>query len=514
MIRWMTWGGMMLAAGVAWAGDWTQWRGSQGDGIASNSPALIEGWGTNGPNRLWVSEQIPAGEDGGFSSVTIAGGREYVFVNWKTQEPIATRKLTDGHLQQLGWIPNKLPEDLIKAMEEARVSDERAKLNGQEIKKWIDKWVADHVAEDQKKAVAPIVASRITRGKAALPLETLSKVAEIRNKEFAGEAEFGQWLAASGLDTQTVAAVRALVPTSKPVAKDVIVCLDADGKTVWKKEYPGRPSGWGSSSTPCVTGGRCYVAGGKTLYCLDAATGNEIWSKGLAGGDISSSPVLVDGVVAILGGMLYGINGADGNPLWSQKEISGNNPSPAVWHKGDASYVLCNADKGVACVEPKTGKILWTAPGGGSGTVTVEGDVMVLLGKTKEVGLVAYRLSTEKAERIWSQDITDRGTTPLIRDGCVYVVGAGRVGCWALADGALKWEKKQGGEIASPILADGKIVALVGGVLHLIRAAPDAYALLGKASPGAATCSSPSIADGRLYLRLTNAVACFDLKKP
>jgi outer membrane protein assembly factor BamB len=126
--------------------------------------------------------------------------------------------------------------------------------------------------------------------------------------------------------------------------------------------------------------------------------------------------------------------------------------------------------------------------------------------------LVAYRMTPEKAEKLWSREVADRGTTPVIYNGHVYVVGANRVACWALADGVLKWEQKLSSEISSPIIVDGKLLVLVNGTLHMIRASPERYELLGKLTRvKAATCSSPSFAEGRLYLRLPKAVLCLDL---
>ena len=111
--------------------------------------------------------------------------------------------------------------------------------------------------------------------------------------------------------------------------------------------------------------------------------------------------------------------------------------------------------------------------------------------------------------------MADRGTIPLVWDGCVYVNGSGKTACLSLADGSIKWEQAHACEIASPLLADGKILATLNGgnPLLMMSAASDKYQELAKTSPGAAGCSSPSISAGRLYLRLNGTVACYDLTK-
>jgi hypothetical protein len=92
------------------AADWPQWRGPDRNGIAPASPKLLERWPTNGPSLLWKSEPIPSGTEGGCGSVTIAGGKAFVFVHWKHKGKanivITTQMLTD-----LGWMEG-VPDDL------------------------------------------------------------------------------------------------------------------------------------------------------------------------------------------------------------------------------------------------------------------------------------------------------------------------------------------------------------------------------------------------------------------
>ena len=50
-----------------------------------------------------------------------------------------------------------------------------------------------------------------------------------------------------------------------------------------------------------------------------------------------------------------------------------------------------------------------------------------------------------------------------------------------------------------------------GTELWMMRAGPKAFEVLAKAKLPGANGSSPAIADGRLYLRTTEGVACYDL---
>jgi hypothetical protein len=66
----------------------------------------------------------------------------------------------------------------------------------------------------------------------------------------------------------------------------------------------------------------------------------------------------------------------------------------------------------------------------------------------------------------------------------------------------------------SPVLADGKIITQNRSAIQVIRATPEKFELLGKATLPLSKWASPAIADGRLYLRQQKNVACYDLTRP
>jgi len=525
MRSWIRLAGLALAPWLALnsnlhAADWNQWRGPDRDGKGAASPPLAESWPKAGPAKLWQSENIPSNNAGGLGSPVVADGKVYLYANWKYVEPIATRKLSDQGLRQLGWTPTKPPADVLEEVEKARISEERQKLLPKEIDAWIKKWLAEKVEEEPRKKFGGWIADRLKRGKAAFAMESLDKLAEIRNKEFVGKEELGEWLRASGLPAKLKRDAVGQIPTTAARFTDVILCLAAaDGKTLWKPEYPGRGADPGTSTTPLVAGGRVYVIGSLgEAYCLDAASGQLIWKKQLPkakGQRVSSSFGIADGMLVILAGHLTAVDAASGEVRWTQPKVAGADNSPAFWHSGDKHYVICNTGRGVFCVDPADGKVLWNVPGGSCSTVAVAGDVMAVQAESNQAGLSAYRLSPEKPEKLWTVEHTDRGASPIIHDGHVYSVTRNGAICVNLETGKVLWKQNVGGgEISSPILAGGMVlspVAADSGVLVMIRASPEKCSLLGKARLGIVTCSSPAFADGRLYLRLGGAVACYDL---
>jgi outer membrane protein assembly factor BamB len=74
-----------------------------------------------------------------------------------------------------------------------------------------------------------------------------------------------------------------------------VYCLNASsGERVWSY-----PTGASVSSSPAVAGGYVYV-GSINVYCLDALNGSKIWSFTPSEGVIRSSPAVADGYVYIM----------------------------------------------------------------------------------------------------------------------------------------------------------------------------------------------------------------------
>src|SRR5262249_9369526 len=116
-------------------------------------------------------------------------------------------------------------------------------------------------------------------------------------------------------------------------------------------------------------------------------------------------------------------------------------------------------------------------------------------------------------ELLWSKRLgSDRGSSPVVYQDHVYVQGDYGARCLSLKDGTEQWRTLElKGEVASPVLADGKFMGNGNGFTVLYRATPGKFEKLGKFVSNALHPTSPAIAAGKLYLRLENGIACFDL---
>jgi len=282
------------------------------------------------------------------------------------------------------------------------------------------------------------------------------------------------------------------------------ICLDATtGKTLWKKAFPGR------HSTPCVYDGKVYAVGGKDIYCLDAATGAEIWKVPNVGNDLCSSPTIVDGVLVVSTGTLKGFDPANGKELWACPQAgNGNTTSPGVWVTDKGPRILTSMGK-LTCVNPKDGSVVWQSEKANCcATPAVAGDVCIAGSP-----LAGYRLLPDKAEKLFGSSLGDQGASHLIYNDHVFAYTGGELRCLDLTGKEL-WVHRVGGEISSPILADGKIFAVCGDdFLVMIDATTAKPAKPHKVRVPVLKCTSPAVADGKLFLRLKTAVGCYDLTK-
>lgn len=501
------------AAGNVSAQDWPQWRGPQQSGSAAGGAALPSQFDPNGPKLLWESEAVPAG----YSSPVVAGGRVFLYCRRDYKVPVAHRILPSRDLAKLGACAAG-PAELVAKIEAARTGEARAKLDAKQLREWTDKWLADNLNEEQRKAVGAFAADRLQRGAKAWPLETLAKVQAAKDRKFDSAEALEAWTKEIGLDDEQKKAVIALAPTQEAKAKDMVICVSAaDGKTAWKTEMEGSASGRGPASTLCVSDGKVYGTGsGGHAFCLKAEDGQEVWKTPIATrGDMHASVAVGGGKVIVGGAALAALDAAGGKQLWSQPKAATGNSSPVLWQAGAKNCVVVNARAGLMCVDANDGGVLWTAPGGGDSTPAVHGDVAVVVtgsrsGKT--AGTLVYRITPAAAEKVCELAVTARGCSPVIDGDLAYACGDGNSLCVAAGSGKTLWEAKIGKETwASPLSAGGKLFMPVGNKeLWVLSGAEGKAAVLAKWKIAFAECTSPAMAGGRLYVRAPGALRCYE----
>ena len=469
-----------LLASAASAAEWTQWRGDNRNGVAASGPALVETLPAAGLKPVWLSEKIPAGNDGGWGSPVVADGKVYVFAHTRAQQS-----------------DKQLPERKFPYL----ADDKRGHLT------------AEQYAEYEKN----------------------------RREEDLLRGSFFNY-------------------------QEVLYCFDAGtGKTAWKRELKSVYTRFLQSGTPTVVDGRIYVLGAARMArCFDAKTGEVVWEQRLPGEFtdefMMSSFAVVDGVAVVLCGHLMGLEAATGKLLWEGdvQKTRGTHSSPTVWTGGGRPLVIANAGgEDTICVDPRTGAELWRVKtSGGQSTPVIVGNRMITLANQRRGGLRAFELSLTEAKPLWTyQRVADKGSSPLVVGNHVYAQGERRVCCVNLETGEEAWSDSLdlgNPQYTSLVAADGKVYYACEGLMWF-AADPQNFRLLleGKIDKsgvlatkaairarlnmdelektpegldkanklyaqevgqhGPLACASPAIAGGRLYIRLKQAIACYDL---
>lgn len=247
-------------------------------------------------------------------------------------------------------------------------------------------------------------------------------------------------------------------------------------------------SGWGYSESPLVDGNKVIVTPGgnqATLVALDKSTGSVLWKSSIAesGGAGYASPVVCTAggtkmYVTWLGTCIVGVDSESGKELWRYKRVAGrtaNIPTPIVkdnfvfcsqgyrdggaalveivkngnkfeakevWYKGAEEFrnhhggmVLLGEylygghgqnDGQPACLEWKTGKVMYRERGPGKGSAAVasaegllyyryqDGVVALLDANPNSAKVVSkFKLPYESGKASWPH--------PVISDGKLYI---------------------------------------------------------------------------------------------
>lgn len=272
-----------------------------------------------------------------------------------------------------------------------------------------------------------------------------------------------------------------------------VFCLDLDGQLVWQRalaeEYGVFENRFGASSSPLLTGDtlilQCDHYGDSYVLAIDAQSGENRWKADRPGNWLSwSSPMLMqtgDQRELILAGSekVEGYSPETGEKLWTVRGFSRECvPTPVI---GDDFLIAVSGPNGIhAAIRP-----------GGRGDVT-------------------------ESHVLWKNDRGTAFVPSAILVGPRYYVAddKGILTCFEARTGRLKWRKRlEGKYTASPVSAEGRIYFTnEAGQTTVIDAAHEEYTELARNELGEDVYVSPSIAQGRLFLRSSKHLICIGTK--
>lgn len=294
------------------------------------------------------------------------------------------------------------------------------------------------------------------------------------------------------------------------------------------------------------------------IVCLEAATGQEVWSRDLIADFNSSviqyqnaaSPLIVDDLIlmncnAPTDGHLLALHKQDGSTAWRNHTSAGDrmtHASPIHTTLAGTPQVIFFVQTGLLSVAPTNGAFLWrhsffTYPPSIGASPVVGGNVVygsAAYGRGSGAVGITNNGGSLTTSQIWRRPGANMNhwATPVHHEGFLYGIYGETfmsMRCVDLATGLEKWahdldaDSDNDNEGGGVLLVSGHILVLTDfGTLVLVKPDPYAYtevarftALDGTLSGKSVVCwNIPAISNGRIYVRSTVEAACFDVSLP
>jgi outer membrane protein assembly factor BamB len=295
--------------------------------------------------------------------------------------------------------------------------------------------------------------------------------------------------------------------------------------------------GEGPRATPTYDQGRIYAIGGNGEFrCLQADTGKLIWRHNILAenrADVpaygeAASPLIVEDKVIVLPGGTNGLSVVaydkiTGALRWKSSSDKQAYTSPMLVTLAGQPQVLIVSASGAVGIMPEDGRLLWRMPwtvqnGNAIAQPVLLGTNRFLLSGGYGKGCAAFEVTRSNslfaALQIWKNiNLKNKFSSSVFYQGCVYGLDDDILVCLDAQTGERRWKDGRFG-YGQVVLASGHLIILGGdGELALVKANPAEYeelarfqALHGK------TWNQPALADGKLFIRNSVEMACYDLR--
>jgi outer membrane protein assembly factor BamB len=322
---------------------------------------------------------------------------------------------------------------------------------------------------------------------------------------------------------------------------ETVTCYDLlTGKLLWAHANPVHFSQWqggdGPRATPTVDGGHVFAIGATgILDCLDAATGQKIWSRDVLGENklenliwgVSASPLVFDDTVVVTGGLtkgptLFAYRKSSGEPLWKSGTDKASYSSPILTTLAGRRVILVINAASLTAHDPATGEELLNYPWLGdwpkaAQPVVIDGHHLLIsagygLGST----LLDIQASPEgklAATQVWkNMRMKTQFNSAALRDGFLYGIDDGILACIDATTGERKWKDGHFGSGQTLLADDLILIQSESGPVILAEAHPDGYKELGRLPAlSAKTWNHPTLAGRYLLVRNSEEMACYEL---
>ena len=324
---------------------------------------------------------------------------------------------------------------------------------------------------------------------------------------------------------------------------EAVVCWDAEtGREIWRHLTPAyfkHKFGNGPRSTPTIDGDLVFSVGATGIMnCLRVVKDKpellwtkplleEFGAKNLEWG-VSFSPLVVGDLVYTNPGgpegrSLVALDKRTGAVRWQALDDFAGNSSPVLADIAGQKQIVFFTETGLVAVTPDQGKLLWRFPwqtefGASIATPIVVGDfVFVSSGYGKGCAMVKVESTGQglEARLVYkNRNMRTHFTSCVRHQEHLYGFNDTSLTCMELRTGKVAWMER-GFDKGSLTLADGHLFILGEyGTLAVAEASPEAYREKGRFQFSENRCwTVPVIANGKMYVRDQEKLACYDVKK-
>ena len=323
---------------------------------------------------------------------------------------------------------------------------------------------------------------------------------------------------------------------------EYVVALNTEtGKKIWQTKINDlyyNQMGNGPRATPTIDGDRVYTVSGKgNLSCLSINNGNLIWqmnifqkfkSDNLLFG-ISSSPIIYKKWLIYQVGKgttsIVAFDKKTGSVAW---QLPGQGPSyatPVVTNLFEQPQILFFNQEGIVGINPETQKYVWRYPWTtfqqihAATPIIYKNYVFISSGYQTGAGLIKLQKNNHEItpQLSWKNShMKNHFSSSLLLGEYIYGFHNRIFKCMHVLTGEEKWQARGFSKGSVIALNNNLIVLGESGNLALIEANPHKYVLKQQFNPfdRKTTCwTTPSIANGKLFIRDKKELLCFSLRK-
>jgi outer membrane protein assembly factor BamB len=331
-----------------------------------------------------------------------------------------------------------------------------------------------------------------------------------------------------------------------------VTALDMDGKQIWQKLngqswQATEQQTWavpyaGSRGTPTVDGDIVYhLSELGRLTAFETGTGREIWHVDIMKTFGAERPeygysesVLVNGNAlyccpAGKDGYIVALDKSSGNTIWANKEVEDavGNCSAIVANIAGREQIITMSAQRILSFDPSAGHLLWDYAFANQRENNIA-DVIVsddLVYASSGYGKGSVLLRPERQSDgkfsvtpVWTSELLDNHHGGvLLYDGFLYGAGQEARGwfCLDFKTGVKKWQNPGKGSLTC---ADDMLYCLEErGIMSLVKASPEKWEQVGSFKPlrggEGLFWAHPVVCDGRLYIRHSDKLFAYDIRK-